>query len=256
MAFTEAAQPQVALVREVIEIKMRMDDAEDQLLCVHLKEILSIYESRKAERERLNRKTSYQFNPLRRIPIHEPTHSRVLGDLLDPRGSHGQGDLFLQEFLRRIGHANPRSGSWQVTVETGHVDICLWRTVPASVVIIENKSNWAIDQQQQLYRYWFQNIYRNYPELDYDDTAVAADFKVVYLAPSEHKRPEPQSLSRPPDLIDVPGLPDKMPLEPMSFTLDGHLPAWFAECVSQLDSENERLRHFLKLYQEIWSPTL
>lgn len=253
MTPTETIRPQVALVREVIELKIRMDDVQDQRRCVHLNEILSIYKSRKAEQEKLNRKTSFQFNPLRKIQIHEPTHSQVLGDLLDPQGSHGQGNLFLQEFLKRIDHPNSRSVDWQVTVETGRVDICLRHKNPKSVIIIENKSNGAIDQQHQLYRYWYRNIHCNNRDLNYSDASVARNFKVVYMAPSKRKLPEPQSLACPAMLEGLPGLQDKLPLEPVCFTLDGDLPDWFAACIPQLDPANERLRHFLKLYQEIWS---
>jgi hypothetical protein len=249
------ASPQATLVREVIEAKMRLKKNHAHRHLHHLQQTLSIYIQRKAESAKRNRKTSFRFNPLRTIPIYEPTHSRVLGDLLDTHGSHGQGDLFLLEFLKRIGHGNPLPGIWHVTIETGRVDICLWRTEPASVVIIENKSNWAIDQQYQLYRYWYENIHRNYPELNYNDGAVRQNFKIVYMAPSEHKRPESHSLRRPPLLDGMKGLPDNLPLIPTPFTLDSDLTAWFAACIQQLDTENERLRHFLKLYQEIWAPT-
>jgi len=255
MTVAHPASSQATLVREVIEAKMRLKKDHALRHRHHLQQTLSIYIQRKAESAKRNRKTSFQFNPLRTIPIYEPTHSRVLGDLLNPHGSHGQGDLFLLEFLKRIDLADPHSGSWQVTIETGYVDICLWRSTPASVVIIENKSNWAIDRQNQLYRYWHENIHRNYEGLNYADASVRGNFKIVYMAPSEHKRPEPQSLRRPIQLVGQQGLPDKLPLAPVTFTLDRDLPAWFATCIQQLDPENIRLRHFLNLYQEIWATT-
>jgi len=256
MTTKNQATSQAKLVREVIEAKVRMKMRRVHRHRHNIQQTLSVYIQRKTESAKRNRETSFRFNPLRTIPIYEPTHSRVLGDLLDPHGSHGQGNLFLMEFLKRIDHVDPHSGTWQVTVEAGHVDICLWRSTPASVVIIENKSNWAIDQQNQLYRYWYENIHRNYEGLTYADSTVKGNFKIVYMAPSEHKRPELQSLLRPKELDGQNNLVDKLPLIPISFTLDRDLPAWFASCIEQLDRCNVRLRHFLKLYQEIWAPTL
>jgi hypothetical protein len=36
----------------------------------------------------------------------EKTHSRILADLLNPQGTHGQGRLFLEGFLDHIGLAH------------------------------------------------------------------------------------------------------------------------------------------------------
>lgn len=54
--------------------------------------------------------------------------------------------------------------NWTVTAEKGRVDILLKRTHPHSVIIIENKSNYANDQENQLYRYWHQEIYKTIQE--------------------------------------------------------------------------------------------
>ena len=214
-------------------------------------EVLAKVLNTKKERQNKNRTTSFLFNPFKRIPITEPTHSQLMGELLSTQGSHGQGDLFLTNFLSRIGIADPK-GTWKVRTELHNIDICLTRIEPASVVIIENKSNWAIDQQSQLYRYWHEAIYRKHPDLDYASAATQDHFKVVYLAPNENKTPQHQSLCRPPDSAYYDAPHDHLPLTPIIFTLDVDLPQWFNDCAAKLDESNERLRVFLTMYQEIW----
>ncbi|HEY9249609.1 MAG TPA: PD-(D/E)XK nuclease family protein, partial [Rariglobus sp.] len=70
-----------------------------------------------------NQQERHHFSPLRAITIKETDHSRLLGDLLNPYGSHGEDPLFLHSFLARIGMDQPESGKWRVTVEQGRVDI-------------------------------------------------------------------------------------------------------------------------------------
>lgn len=60
---------------------------------------------------------------------------------------HGQGNSFLQLFLKHIGLDTQDGDEWIFTAEAGRVDVMLKRFHPSSVVIIENKSNWAGDQQ-------------------------------------------------------------------------------------------------------------
>lgn len=53
----------------------------------------------------LDRVTGEQFNlfQILRIGHYEvSTHSRILGDLLDPNGTHGQGPVFLQLFIKQV----------------------------------------------------------------------------------------------------------------------------------------------------------
>src|SRR5207248_3128712 len=108
-----------------------------------------------------NRQHGTGFNALSRFKINETAHSRIIGDLLNPLGSHGQGDLFLEPFLRFLEIPDPERGTWAITVETGRVDIMLWREKPLrSAVIIEHKSNNAGDQPNQIYRYWYYQLYR------------------------------------------------------------------------------------------------
>jgi hypothetical protein len=116
--------------------------------------VLSDWMAAKAELEAMNKASGGLFNPLLQfIDIGETTHSALLGDLLNPQGSHGQDNLLLKSFLTLIDIPEPSRGKWFVTVEKGRIDILLRRLKPSSVVIIENKSNHATDQKHQLYRY-------------------------------------------------------------------------------------------------------
>src|SRR5688572_23099767 len=102
-------------------------------------------------------------------------HSRFLAAILDPKGSHGLGCVFLDLFLKHLrssGHlaarslpAGTTSAKWTVTVEqpfnirsategeaavTGRIDLLL--ECGAVWLIIENKI-YAGDQDRQLERY-------------------------------------------------------------------------------------------------------
>ena len=88
----------------------------------------------------------------------EPTLSRVIADLLDPRGSHGQGELFLNSLLEKVDlppvtirdivrvtrevRTTPKNRRIDIVVET-----------PRVVLGIENKP-WAGQLENQLKDYW------------------------------------------------------------------------------------------------------
>jgi hypothetical protein len=202
-----------------------------------------------------NRAFSLLFRPFDLIPIGETIHSRIIGELLDPHGSHGQGDLFLLSFLTLLGVPEPARGKWVVTVERWHVDVLLSRKEPASVIIIENKSNNAADQSNQLYRYWHQQIFKRYPDLDYSLPETRASFKVVYLPPDTSKKPDAESLLRPcqwdetKELRSYPRIPFEV-VDTVSFRAD--IASWLTKVSSRLDGRNARLRLFLEFYAEIW----
>ena len=83
--------------------------------------------------------------------------SRCLGDLLDPKGPHGQGTLFLDRFLGMIGmdelcasSTEAKVGLEKSTDEKRRIDIFI--EFPNALVGIENKP-WAADQELQLLDY-------------------------------------------------------------------------------------------------------
>lgn len=89
------------------------------------------------------------------------THSPLLAELLNPKGSHGQGALFLRRFLARFEIAPFDAESAQILKEYrigprtdddgGRIDILI-RDGSSRVVMIENKI-YAGLQQNQLGRY-------------------------------------------------------------------------------------------------------
>lgn len=94
----------------------------------------------------------------------ETVHSRFLCDLLDPYGRHGQGGVFLREFLEIIRRKSltlqvpldvddtPAPGEWDVAVERAKIDITIQNSRHRFTVFIENKID-AGEQTDQLKRY-------------------------------------------------------------------------------------------------------
>ena len=219
-----------------------------------LNEIIQQWREIKAEQDKKNTEHGHLFNPFALIPIGETTHSQLLGELLNPRGKHGQGRLLLHAFLERLGVPNPEGGEWLISIEGGKVDICLWRLSPPSVIIIENKSNWAGDMENQLYRYWYQNIYRSYPDLVYSLEETKRSFQIIYLPPMAGKTPSPNSLQRS-NKLDSLGLP--MDLYEVGVTVKvltfrDDIADWLDACVQRIPKTNTRLKAYLQFYKELW----
>jgi hypothetical protein len=90
----------------------------------------------------------------------EPALSRVIADLLDARGSHGQGHLFLNSLLEKAGLPTVRIRDFvrverevrtvRTKKENRRIDIVV--ETPTVVLGIENKP-WAVQQPNQLADY-------------------------------------------------------------------------------------------------------
>lgn len=83
------------------------------------------------------------------------THSKFIGSLLDPKGLHGQKDLFLKMFCIKMGIEPIETVDAVVSIEKdisphGRVDIEILTN--DHLIIIENKID-AADQDKQLIRY-------------------------------------------------------------------------------------------------------
>jgi len=211
-----------------------------------------IINSWKSHREGLqiqNRNDGRLFNPLRFFPIGETKHSELLGYILKPDANHGQGNTFLLSFLKMLDVPEPERGQWSVTVESSRVDIMLRRTNPSSVIIIENKSHGAVDQGNQLYRYWYKHMYLKYPLLDYNLEETQRAFQIIYLPGIEGKTPEPHSLCRPDYLSE--SLHATIPLTPKLLSFRESIAGWIASTSQDIPPENHRLRAYLEFYQEL-----
>ena len=186
--------------------------------------------------------------------IGETVHSRLIHFLLHPNHLHGQKERYLSELLSMLG-ITPSSGGapWMVTAESGRVDIMIRRVNPESVIILENKSNWAPDQENQLYRYWYQNIHKR-PEDCFADYYEGKDYRIVYLAPKKEKHISANSLQRPapswfPSLEMYNSLPQRLPLEPLIWSFDEEFALWLQRCIDVTPLENHALIEFLRQYK-------
>lgn len=181
--------------------------------------------------------------------IREPIHSRILHFFLSDNPMHGQGKLFLSSFLKRIGFEEDQGNEeWIITAEEGRVDVLLRRQNPLGAVIIENKSNWAEDQPNQLYRYWYQNIHKCKADCDESYYTEHKEYKIVYLVPDEIKHISDNSIMRP---VDYPeDLPEKLPMEPIVMNFHKDIPEWLGECMDRLPAENAPLRNLISQYVE------
>ena len=143
-----------------------------------------------------------------------------------------------------------------MTAEIGRIDVLIKRLHPEklkSVIIIENKSNWASDQQNQLYRYWYQEIFSKTKKKDtafYDDNCNR--YKIIYMPPNEYKQPELSSLTRPNQESWVNAkLPEVLPLKVEIKAFNDFIVEWLDNCISVLPESNHRMREYLKQYIEI-----
>ncbi len=221
-------------------------------------ELLDSWLLGKIEERAANREDGTGFNPYSKISIREIDHSRLIGDLLNPSGSHGQGALFLYAFLRHLSIPVFEKEDWKISVETGRVDIMLWRDQPMkSAVLIENKSNNAIDQRNQIYRYWYEQLYL-WDKCLWDSTISEQDqdrrrrFRVIYLTTDTGRKPSTHSLQCPDELKSL-NLPDPLPLEVVTISLSDLTKLWIDEAYPLVPERNTRLRSFLKQYHEIWN---
>jgi hypothetical protein len=221
--------------------------------------IPAIAETATTSRER-NRLESGRLNVFQFFSPGETTHSRLLAYFLDPHAHHGQGTLFLAEFLRLLGIAEPDKGTatdWVVTAEMGRIDVLLQRAHPLTVVVIENKSNYAVDQPNQLYRYWHQEIFQKQVAQHRPAAEIArpprSHYRLIYLSPASWKQPEAQSLHKP-DAWAIWGahLPAVVPMETEQHLFQNFVVQWLEKAIMLLPPGNHRLREFTLQYIQFW----
>lgn len=197
----------------------------------------------------LNKTLCVLFNPLSFFPIGETMHSFLIANIINPNSEHGQGDLFLKSFLKKLDVEVYENDNWIVTAEIGRIDILIKRENPHTVIVIENKSNYAIDQENQIYRYWYQEIYL--PNKKQLKPISEENYHIIYLTPSEYKVPEKHSLLRPKEYDE--NLPEIVPLKPKIWQFNKEIKDWLKNSINELHSENHRLREYIKQYIELWN---
>ncbi len=147
----------------------------------------------------VNRPEPY-FNFFKIIKRHywENMHSDILAEFLDPRGSHGQENMFLQEFIQvlkkfdKSGKIHPEDfEDAEVQREKHRIDITIHSLSSDKTIVIENKINYAVDQPEQLGGY-----FKTLKEQERDTVAM------VYLTPDGTKKPEEHSYGKSKKLIE------------------------------------------------------
>ncbi|OOF40923.1 hypothetical protein BKK49_05580 [Rodentibacter rarus] len=164
-----------------------MNEIINNLLSI--KQKLDEFESERRKTELYN---SNRFNPFQFMRTDEIGLSKILAFLLDPKEIHGQGDLFLNSFLKFIGKHNFLAyNSTKVSVEkptreNRRHDIFIEGFLDNKrrwIVSIENKLRFASDQEEQLKDY----------RIDIE-RYKGADYCLIYLPVFKHN-PSESSIS-------------------------------------------------------------
>lgn len=185
----------------------------------------------------LDRRVAPRFSVFDYFKERETDLSRAFGGLLDPAGTHGQGDVFLRLFLDEIRHLRedfPYSDTQGCKVHleyptnTGRIDIVL--EMPGNRWIgIENKP-WAVEQPNQIKAYMEYLLLRSKTPW------------VLYLSGNGSDPETTEGLSK----------KDKERCLTMPYrTRDGKPPSvenWIRRCGEQCEAE--RVRWFLKDFLE------
>ena len=145
--------------------------------------------------------------------------------------------------------------NWIVTAEKGRIDVLLKRVQPHSVVVIENKSNYADDQNHQLYRYWYQEIYKTISERhlpkDYILYPPERYYQLLYLSPEHWKIPSTNTLTKPAEWDN--DLPKEVPLKAKHLLFSDFVYQWLKISLELLPKDNHRIREYVKQYIEYWN---
>ena len=191
------------------------------------------------------------INVFKQLKPSELNHSIILANLLNPKGNHLQGKLFLESFLKIITTPDiyvPSDDIWEVTAEKDRYDIRIKNIDNTKIIIIENKSNWAKDQDNQLYRYWYYGIYllQQY----YEKLNKPLFSKIIYLSPSDYKPPTQQSISRPTDWDN--NLPEFIPPNLITtIFFNEHIVKWLDLCLDSLSKDTD-IYFYIKQYRDFW----
>jgi hypothetical protein len=208
---------------------------------------LNEVEKSKIEHKTFQKNTSSNLNIFNFFQINEVKHSELLAFLLNPYDIHGQDDLFLKLFLNYIGIKPILNEKWRVQCEIDRVDIMLICNNPFSRIIIENKSNYANDQPNQLYRYWFYQIY-NSTSIE-NSNILKERIRIFYLTPHEEKNYVDDSITRPNYFPNH--LPEKIPMAIEKLTFKNDISNIINLSLSKINQENVRLKEYLIQYKSL-----
>lgn len=139
-----------------------------------------------AEKEKL----PYHFNLLDELKVNENAHSRILYKLFHYQDPKTKKYEFFERFIAFISNKYPESDFKKIkvsnpTISTEEQRVDLWiRDIGKYAVVIENKVNYAVDQEAQLERYIDKTIRLGFKE---------EEIFVLYLPPTYDKEPDKSS---------------------------------------------------------------
>jgi hypothetical protein len=214
------------------------------------------FDAKKEQGEEFN--VFYLINDI--YGISEPRHSKFLAFLLNPYETHGQKDKFLKLFLEteelKDLNFDGKNRTWEVTAENNHADILIQSECPDKIsIVIENKCFDAVDQENQLYRYWHDHIYDFFGKKE--DAEDKSKCRIIYLPNGDWKNYTENSISKP-DYIEDEQLKeyDKLDIEKgfvTKLTFYKHITNWLENCLNE--EIPERIKHFISDYKKYWEET-
>jgi len=168
---------------------------------MELKQLLDKVENIARQSEELSVLKGENFNVFQIFDMENEEnkmHSRFINTLLNPKGNHGRGKIFLELFLNEINiptyfenldtvntkveHAIGEVKINGMNSTGGRIDIYLWDSKKS--ISIENKI-YAVDQEKQIVRYhnyhkekntvFYLNLYGTEPEGDYSKGELKSD---------------------------------------------------------------------------------
>lgn len=159
------------------------------------KELMAIISAYQQELKNAPAESFNHFSILTTHKNKELFHSDVIAAFLNPRMNHNQGNVFLMEFIRFLNNnfknisINPydyvdaivEKEYSKSSEKDGRIDILIY--TPTHCIIIENKMNNAVDQENQLQRY--------YDFMKKEGRIVDA---IVYLPLDRYKKPYAEEL--------------------------------------------------------------
>jgi hypothetical protein len=192
------------------------------------------------------------LNVLKQLEPSEPQHSLILGSIINPSSEHGYGDVFLKEFFDIVINDKnfncDGNEKWFVNIERERFDISIRNNNKTKIIIMENKSNGAVDQQNQLYRYWIDGIYK--PQFRFSRYNIPHWAKILYLSPSFKKGYSEQTITRP--LNWDKNLPQSIPksiIKTVYFREE--LSNWLKKCLELVENTSD-MYFYLKQYKDFW----
>lgn len=160
-----------------------------------------------------------------------PLHSRFIYELLNPAGSHGMKDAFLELFLHEVGINDFSTDGAEVKRESDHIDILIQNPNRKEAIIIENKLR-AGDQSEQLFRYWQRKKEQGYEK-----------FWLLYLSLDPEREPSEGSLGGPDHVEQIKKLVTMI-------SYPNEINSWLDACIQQA-VRHPTLRESLVQYQNL-----